>query len=295
VIETLASWFVDASASGPLLLLMIAAVAFLTTRISRLVIRRVIRRLATRTNLRPTSVDPSGFWQARSSRVGGESGEIREQRRRQRIDAASRMVNHLVSVVIWIVAAIVTFHLLDIDPAFFLSSAGFIGAGLAIGGQHKVNDYLTGLSVHFEDRYGIGDEIVVHVPGWADPVRGVVDHVGLFSTRIRDNTSTLHFPNSSLANLRNLSQEASSETLRLKVPHEVDPHDAASLLRGLAGTDGLTDVVFVGDLAARGAATGEVEVDVLTSRALDSRSRRRLVGRTERALVDLAADTDGQR
>ena len=129
MIETLASWFVDASASGPLLLLMIAVAAFLTTRISRLVIRRVIRRLATRTNLRPTVVDPSGFWQARSSRVGGESGEIREQRRRQRIDAAARMVNHLVSVVIWIVAAIVAFHLLDIDPAFFLSSAGFIGAG----------------------------------------------------------------------------------------------------------------------------------------------------------------------
>ena len=53
------------------------------------------------------------------------------------------------------------FHLFDIDAAFFLSSAGFIGAGVAIGGQHKVNDYLTGLSVLFEDRYGVGDELVV--------------------------------------------------------------------------------------------------------------------------------------
>ena len=55
------------------------------------------------------------------------------------------------------------FHLFDIDAAFFLSSAGFIGAGLAIGGQHKVNDYLTGLSVLFEDRYGVGDELLVEI------------------------------------------------------------------------------------------------------------------------------------
>src|SRR5690606_8247779 len=173
-----------------------------------------------------------------------------EQRRRQRIDAASRMVNHLASLVIWIIAAIVAFHWLSVDPAFFLSSAGFLGAGLAIGGQHKVNDYLTGLSVHFEDRYGVGDEIVANV-GWADPVVGVVDHIGLFSTRVRDDRSTMHFPNSALAIVRNLSQEACRTTLRVRVPDDRSAaDDAPSLLRGLAGTDGLTDVVFVGDLAA---------------------------------------------
>src|SRR5690606_6928029 len=121
---------------------------------------------------------------------------------------------------------------------------------LAIGGQHKVNDYLTGLSVHFEDRYGVGDEIFTDV-GWADPVCGVVDHVGLFSTRIRDERSTVHLPNRSLASVRNLSQEAAALTLRLRVPDDVGADDAASLLRGLAGTPGLTDVVFVGGVEGR--------------------------------------------
>lgn len=232
-----------------------------------------------------------GLWRVRAKRVGDESGDVVEQRRRQRIDAASRMVNHLVSVVIWIIAAIVAFHLLDIDPAFFLSSAGFIGAGLAIGGQHKVNDYLTGLSVHFEDRYGVGDEILVEV-GWSEPVRGVVDHVGLFSTRVRDPRSTLHFPNSVLGSVRNLSQEAAVSTLRLRVPAEADAGDAASVLRGLAGTDGLTDVIFVGDLATRDASTGEIEVDVQTSRALDDEVRDRLIGRVEQALDDAVAVAD---
>jgi small-conductance mechanosensitive channel len=275
--------------SVPLVILAIAASAIVTSRLVRVIIRRVIRRLAKR-SLQPTPGGPgssAGLWRVRSGRIDGETGEISEQRRRQRIDAASRMVSHLASLVIWVVAVIVAFHLLHIDPAFFLSSAGFIGAGLAIGGQHKVNDYLTGLTVHFEDRYGVGDEIVADV-GWNEVVQGIVDHVGLFSTRVRDHRSTLHFPNHALTSIRNLSQEAAASTLRLRVPSGSGADDAAMLLRGLAGTEGLTDVIFLGDVAARCDATGEVELDVWTSRVLDDRQRDQLVGRAERALFDAA-------
>lgn len=266
--------------SAPFVVVAVAAFAFVATRISRFVVRRVIRHLATASSV----ANGAGLWRTRSGRVGGEPLDVREQRRRQRVDAASRMVNHLVSVGIWLVALIATFHMLDVNPAFFLSSAGFLGAALAIGGQHKVNDYLTGLSVHFEDRYGIGDEITAHV-GWDEPVAGVVDHIGLFSTRIRDARSTLHFPNSSLTNVRNLSQEAAVSMIKIQVPPQVRADEAATVLRGLAGTDGLTDVIFVGDLSATESHTGEIDVEVRTSRTLDARSRARLIHRTERGLA----------
>lgn len=267
--------------SAAFVVVTIIVIAACSSRLSRLIVRRVIRRLAYR-GLRQAS---SGLWRVRVGRIESESGELREFRRRQRIDAASRMVNHLVSLVIWIVATIVAFQLLDVNPAFFLSSAGFLGAALAIGGQHKVNDYLTGLSVHFEDRYGIGDEIVV-APGSEQSVHAIVDHIGLFSTRMRDEHSTVHLPNSALAHVRNLSQEAAVTTLRLQVPDASNPDAAASTLRGLAGTDGLTDVLFLGDLAARGPSTGEVEVDIRTSKALTHRSRSRLIRRAEAALEE---------
>lgn len=274
----------DLATTGPwstlLIVVTVSLSALLATRCSRLIVRRVIRRLARRAML---GAPGTGLWRVRAQRFDDTNVDTVEQRRRQRIDAASRMVNHLAALVIWIVAAIVAFHLLDVDPAFFLSSAGFLGAGLAIGGQHKVNDYLTGLSVHFEDRYGVGDEIVANV-GWEQPVVGVVDHIGLFSTRVRDHRSTMHFPNSSLAIVRNLSQEACRTTLRVRVPDDRATDDAPSLLRGLAGTDGLTDVVFLGDLAAHESSTGEVEVEVATSRALGGVERERLVRRTEAAL-----------
>lgn len=266
----------------PLIVLAVYAVAFLVTRLARWTIRRTIRRVSRRSLVLP--LREGGLWGTRRRTGRQENAGEAEQRRRQRADAAARMVSHLVSVVIWIVATIVTFHMLDVDAAFFLSSAGFLGAAIAIGGQHKVNDYLTGLSVHFEDRYSVGDELVVD-PGDGVPVTAIVDHIGLFSTRFKDTRSTLHVPNSALTTVRNLSQEASVSTIRLHLPGDASTDDAASTLRGLAGTDGLTDVIFVGDLDAYAANTGEVDVDVRTARTLDDRSRSRLVRRAE-ALLD---------
>jgi moderate conductance mechanosensitive channel len=273
---------VDSPFGAPVVVLTVFVVALLTARIAHFIIHRFIRRLARRSLLVP--LGQGGLWRTRERRGDADGSVDVEQRRRQRIDAASRMVSHIASVVIWIVATIVTFHVLKIEAAFFLSSAGFLGAAIAIGGQHKVNDYLTGLSVHFEDRYGVGDEIQVEV-GWGEPVTAVVDHVGLFSTRLRDARSTLHFPNSALANLRNLSQEASVSTIRLSVPNDTSPDEAKSLLRGLAGTDGLTDVIFVGDLETYEPNTGEVEVEVRTARTLDDRSKARLERRPQ-AMLD---------
>ena len=161
----------------------------------------------------------------------------------------------------WLGVTIMVFHLFDIDAAFFLSSAGFIGAALAIGGQHKVNDYLTGLSVLIEDRYGVGDELVVDVAN-AAPIHAVVDHVGLVTTRLRDERSTLHMPNAQLLLVRNLSQESAASTVT--AARRCDDADAgprreraAAALRSLAGTEHLTDVVFVGDLAAHRTHDGE--------------------------------------
>jgi hypothetical protein len=263
--------------SSPVVALLLVAAAFVLTRLTGLVVRRVVRQAADR-----SVVQPSRLWRTRSRRISGETSEMTEQRRSQRIDAAARMVNHLVSLVIWLVTVITIFHVLDIDAAFFLSSAGFLGAAVAIGGQHKVNDYLTGLLVHFEDRYGVGDHVEFDA-GWSEPVNAVVDHVGLFSTRVRDERSTLHFPNTAMSHIRNLSQESAAATIRVKAEgHSVA--EVADTVRRLAGTTDLTQVVFLGDIAGHQPNTGEVEVDVHTLRPLGHQATATLVERAEREL-----------
>ena len=255
--------------------------AFVFTRISGLVLRRLIRRMAERS----AAGGQSRWWRAAVRYGGIDRTETGAARRRQRVDAAARMVNHLVTVVVWIIVTIAIFQILDIDAAFFLSSAGFIGAGLAIGGQHKVNDYLTGLEVLFEDRYGVGDELVVEQAG-REPLHAVVDHVGLFSTRLRDADSTLHLPNGSLMLVRNLSQQAQSDTLRLRVGDDpefdlVSERSAAQSVRDLAGSENLTDVIFVGNLDAQRRDDGDIEVGIKTTRPLDPRARELLRAKAE--------------
>lgn len=259
--------------------------AWVLSRVTGLVIRRVVRRAARR-----SVTSPSNWWRTRARRIDVESSEISEQRRRVRADAAARMMNHLVSLVIWIAAVIVVLNLLDVHVSYYVSSAGFLGVALAFGGQHKVNDYLTGLAVHFEDRYGIGDRIVFD-PGWGDPVEAVVDHVGLFSTRLRDESSTLHVPNASVAVVRNLSQEPATATIRVRSGGR-DAEEVAATLKGLAGSSDLTQVVFLGDIASHQPTTGEVEVDVHTLRPLDPRAASTLVERAEQVL---GVDDDGGR
>src|SRR5215213_93793 len=221
----------------PAVLVLVAVVtgAVLVTRISAVVMRRAVRRFA-----EPTGADADGrWWRTGAWRTGLESADATEQRRRQRVDAASRMLNHVVSLVVWIGVTIAVFNLFNIDAAFFLSSAGFIGAAVAIGGQHKVNDYLTGLSVLVEDRYGMGDELVADVVG-REPIHAVVDHVGLVTTRLRDEHSTIHVPNAQLVVVRNLSQESAASTVRLRVPDGADRNPertAADAVRNLAGTE----------------------------------------------------------
>ncbi len=258
--------------------------AWVFTRVTGLLLKWFVRYLANR-----ALSAGGGPWRVRSGRAEEDSSVLREQRRRQRVDAASKMVNHLVAMVIWIIALIVVFHVIDIDAAFYLSSAGFLGAAVAIGGQHKVNDYLTGLLVHLEDRYGVGDRVE-----WESPVgtnfSGIVEYVGIFTTRVRDVNGSLHVPNSQLNMLRNASQEPVSTTLKLRVDERKHAAEVESTLRDLAGSPGLTQVLFVDDIASHQEATGEISIDVVTARPLDARERDRLVRRAEEALKNDGID-----
>lgn len=273
--------------SRPVIVLLVVIGAFAVTRVSHVLFRRVVRYVANRSLARP-----SQWWRTRARYGEYEETSITENRQRQRVDAAARMLHHLFAVVLWIGVIIAVFHILQLDAAFFLSSAGFIGAAVAIGGQHKVNDYLTGLSVLLEDRYGVGDEIEIAGP-FPNGLRGVVEHIGLVSTRIRDGYSTVHLPHSALVSVRNLSQEPAETKLSIQIPQETEnaaaAAKAAETIRELAGSQHLTGVVLVDDIeaAASGKDDEHLEVRVRTARPLTAAERETIVRRTEERLSAL--------
>lgn len=261
----------------PVIAVAIIIGCFVLTRITYAILRAVVRKVA---DSKPGR--GKNWWKNTVRRVGAETLESGENRRRQRIEAATGMLHQLTSFVLWIIAIIAVFNVLQLDAAFFLSSAGFLGAALAIGGQHRVSDYITGLAILLEDRFGVGDEIEVSI-GWDKPIRATVEHVGVVTTRLRDGNSTFHIPHAKLDAVRNLSQEPVRESLALNI-EGANAGQVSTTVRDLAGTKGLTTVLFIDEIQAAGEGD-RVEVNVRTTRPLTDTERELLAQKTAEALT----------
>lgn len=187
---------------------------------------RLVRSIARR------SLDNAdAVWRARLPRLFGETAEAAELRRQQRIDATGAMIGRIGIIVVWIVAALIIIHRLDVDVILAISGAGFLGAGLAIGGQHSVADYLNGLHILLEDRYGEGDDVTVVVDG--QRINGTVSRLTSFATRLETDEGTVHLANRTMAAVTNHSQRGSSAVLTLDPSPDPTPRVASleALLR----------------------------------------------------------------
>ena len=185
----------------------IAGTIVTTWVIGRLVataIRITLYRLARRGLLRSGSA-----WRTRVPRVLAESVPVAELRRQQRLNAAAAMFGRLAKIALWLLAALVVLNRLDVDVIIAVSGAGFLGAAVAIGGQNSVHDYLNGLHVLLEDRYGEGDEVELFNDIGGDAIRGTVTRIGAFATRVETDSGTFHIANRRAFQVKNISQSGS--------------------------------------------------------------------------------------
>ena len=230
------SWFAPASEA-----LVLLPVAFVASWAARSTIRTLTRRAVRRAQRAP------GTWRVRLDRLG-DDGQA-DARKRQRADAVARMLGHLVTVVIFTVCSFWALERLGVDLVFAISSAGFIGVAIALSGQDLVKDFLAGTRGLLEDRYAIGDEVVLRVSG--TEVRGTVDLIGTASIRLRTpDGATWHAGHTAIDSVTNLSQLPAVS--HIDVPLEewaaADERAAVERLAGASNDVGLTGVVFLRDI-----------------------------------------------
>jgi hypothetical protein len=264
------SWITStwvASMSEALLLLPIA---FVASWLARTAIRSLTRR-AVRQAQRS-----SGMWRVRLDRLG-DNGQA-DTRRRQRADAVARTLGHVVTVAIFALLTLVALNRLGVDLVFAISSAGFIGVAIALSGQDLVKDFLGGTRALLEDRYAVGDEVVLRVGG--HEVHGTVDLVGTASVRLRTaDGATWHAGHHAVESVTNLSQlpAVSDITVPLEEWRHADERAAVDRLASSSNDVGLTGVVFMRDIETHHPATdpahetaGE-QVDTVTVRVKANR------------------------
>lgn len=144
-------------------------------------------------------------WRTRTARRAEWRSGLAEARRKQRIDAVAVAVSRVIAVVIWAATIITLLHRHGISVSVAVSGAGFVGLVLALGAQTSVSDYVTGIHVLFEDRFGDGDEIEVLTAGGRS-IRGTVVGHGMFATRIQTDDAVHHISNRMMTEVSNFSQ-----------------------------------------------------------------------------------------
>ncbi len=253
-----------ASLAEALMLLPVAVVASWCARTTiRTLTRRAVRR-ARRTG---------GSWRVRLDR-SDDNGQS-DARRRQRADAVARMLGHVITLMIFAVATLVALKLLGVDPVFAISSAGFIGLAIALSGQDLVKDLLAGTRALLEDRYAIGDEVVLRVSG--NEEKGTVDLIGAASVRLRTlDGSTWHAGHHAIESVTNLSQVPVVSDITMSIDEWVSANEdgAVDRLTGSSNDVGLTGLVFLRDIEAYrpidDAAADTVTVSIKANRQLSS-------------------------
>jgi hypothetical protein len=256
------SWFAPLSEAALLL-----PIAIFVSWLARTTLRTFTRRAVRHAQRSDSS------WRVRLDRLG-DNGQA-DVRKRQRADAVAKMLGQFVTVVIFTLATFAALELLGVDLVFAISSAGFIGLAIALSGQDLVKDVLAGTRALLEDRYAVGDDVVLRVGG--SEVRGTVDLIGTASVRLRTPDGvTWHAGHHAVESVTNLSQLPAISDI--DVPLEqwaaADEFAAAERLVESSNDVGLTGVVFLRDIETHEPQYGpesEAGIDVVTVRVKSNR------------------------
>lgn len=186
---------------------VIVALAVGATFLAKAVIDRVVRQFATR---------------ATGSDGGAERGETRSE-------TITSVLLAIARVVIWSMAVLLILGEFGFDLAPLIAGAGIVGLAVGFGAQGLVADVVSGLFMLVEDQYGVGD--------WVDvgETAGVVEHVGLRTTRIRSLDGLLWtIRNGEITRTANANQGWGRAVLDVGVGYDTDLRTAQEVVLSAA-------------------------------------------------------------
>jgi small conductance mechanosensitive channel len=170
--------------------------ALVASRVVPRLVRRVVRRLLDSRMRRRL-----GAIRAHTPRALLDSAPVPAIRHAQRSEAFGAIFRHLSVIAIWLVAAVLVLHELDVALETVVTGAGFLGLAVAFGAQDLLRDAIAGFFLLVDDRYGVGDHVQI------GELEGDVEQVSLRWTRLRDARGVeWYVPNGRVLELGNHSQ-----------------------------------------------------------------------------------------
>jgi small conductance mechanosensitive channel len=161
-----------------------------------------------------------------------EATGLLSERRQQRATTIGLVLKSGVSFTIFVITVLVVLSELGINLAPFIAGTSIIGVALGFGAQSIVKDFLSGMFMMVEDQYGVGDVIDFQLAS------GVVEAVGLRTTRLRDDNGTVWYVrNGEVLRVGNSSQGWSVAVVDIPVGHSADVEETSELARSAAAEE----------------------------------------------------------
>lgn len=152
----------------------------------------------------------------------------REVESQKRIETLGSVVQHILTVLILLVSAMMLLGELGIEIGPVLAAAGIVGLAVGFGAQNLVQDVISGFFILLEDQIRVGD--VVQVAG----LGGLVERVNLRMTVVRDLSGNVHFiRNGKIDTVTNMTKEFSRYVFDIGVAYRENVDEVIEVIKSV--------------------------------------------------------------
>ncbi|WLV25625.1 mechanosensitive ion channel family protein [Aciduricibacillus chroicocephali] len=142
-----------------------------------------------------------------------------------RIKTLEKLLSNVYFYILFFILIIMIFDVLKIPIGPLLAGAGVVGLAIGFGAQGIVSDVVTGFFILLEWQLEIDDYVTI------GSVDGIVEEVGLRTTKIRSFDGTLNYiPNRNITNVANHSRGNMRALVDFTVPRDKEIDRALAIL-----------------------------------------------------------------
>ncbi|ATW28687.1 hypothetical protein DCMF_17005 [Candidatus Formimonas warabiya] len=147
----------------------------------------------------------------------------------KRIETLKVLSKSVIMYAVYFLAVLMVLETLGVKTGSILASAGILGLAVGFGAQSLVKDVITGFFIILENYFTVGEYIN------AAGVGGIVEEMGLRTTKIRDWSGELHIvPNSQITMVTNHCRGKARAMVDIGIAYEEDMDHAMEILQKAA-------------------------------------------------------------
>lgn len=147
----------------------------------------------------------------------------------KRADTFAGIFRRTGSLLVWLLALVMSLREVGFDIAPILAGAGVVGVAIGFGSQSLVKDVISGIFLLVENQIRLNDVAIINGTG------GLVEEINLRTTVLRGVDGTVHvFPNGSINTLSNMTREYSYYVFDIPVDYSEDTDRVIGIVREVA-------------------------------------------------------------